>query len=530
MKRLSVLLATTALVASLAVPAAANYKPSSTADATTAANSASASPRNLPDGDSEFLSKTISDLQKIADDHGGNRAPGTSGQKATVEYIKASLESWGYEVDVTEIGHGSKRRYFITTSTSGGSADRIVMAATNITPPADTPGMNLTGSGTAALLGAARTLKVTRAPHASQVRFVFLGHSENRSRGLWNYFSRHHVNTKNLQSISFVEAVGTKNKEAFVATHLKKANGYTRSFKDQKVKTMPVRGVPRELGFAVRQKVPASYLSNLQQRNGCIGQPCDTIDNVDFGRLAQNARALIGHLWTEAGYFWLSPGGDPDHKVLAPQHVTRLGYGSVSTIELGIKQLAGVPSYQRLRSYNTADGIRVRPERWLLDDENKPMKVELSAQRNAKRGLHQIVVGNPDRTTHRDVAYMVNYHPPFTRPTCSGLSRDNIHLKDQHNYFNLIDVGYCGRKASAESRVGVNIHHAFRGDLKVQLLAPSGKEYTLHEPSFDSAKQLQKTFTVDLSAEDASGRWSLLINDTQELDDGRLKGWFLDLG
>jgi subtilase family serine protease len=77
-------------------------------------------------------------------------------------------------------------------------------------------------------------------------------------------------------------------------------------------------------------------------------------------------------------------------------------------------------------------------------------------------------------------------------------------------------------------QVAVNITHTFRGDLKVDLIAPNGATATLSNRAGGSADNIIMTFSVNASAiANPNGTWTLRIADQARGDVGRLNNWSL---
>ncbi len=78
--------------------------------------------------------------------------------------------------------------------------------------------------------------------------------------------------------------------------------------------------------------------------------------------------------------------------------------------------------------------------------------------------------------------------------------------------------------------MAVTIAHTFRGDLLIELVAPDGTAYRLKAASpFDSADNVNSTYTVNLSGESANGAWKLRANDLFDGDTGYINTWTLTL-
>jgi serine protease len=88
-------------------------------------------------------------------------------------------------------------------------------------------------------------------------------------------------------------------------------------------------------------------------------------------------------------------------------------------------------------------------------------------------------------------------------------------------------ISVSGRSGNAPSNtpVAVDIRHTYRGDLKVDLVAPDGSVYVLHNRSGGSADNVIGTYTVNLSTEPRNGTWRLRVNDNANGDTGYINSW-----
>ena len=60
---------------------------------------------------------------------------------------------------------------------------------------------------------------------------------------------------------------------------------------------------------------------------------------------------------------------------------------------------------------------------------------------------------------------------------------------------------------------------------KVDLVAPDGSVYVLHNRTGGSSNDIKKTYTVDLSGESLNGAWNLRVKDNGAGDTGTLNSW-----
>jgi len=77
----------------------------------------------------------------------------------------------------------------------------------------------------------------------------------------------------------------------------------------------------------------------------------------------------------------------------------------------------------------------------------------------------------------------------------------------------------------ASTPVAVNIVHTYKGDLKVDLVAPDGSVYVLHNRTGGSADNIVQTFNVNLTSEALNGTWNLRVNDNANADTGYINSW-----
>jgi len=88
-------------------------------------------------------------------------------------------------------------------------------------------------------------------------------------------------------------------------------------------------------------------------------------------------------------------------------------------------------------------------------------------------------------------------------------------------------IAVSGRTGNAPSnaQVAVNIVHTYIGDLIVDLIAPDGSVYVLHNRSGGSADNINQTYTVNLSSEALNGSWRLRARDRASVDTGYINSW-----
>ncbi|NUO77694.1 MAG: PKD domain-containing protein [Lysobacter sp.] len=88
-------------------------------------------------------------------------------------------------------------------------------------------------------------------------------------------------------------------------------------------------------------------------------------------------------------------------------------------------------------------------------------------------------------------------------------------------------ITVSGRTGNGPSNasISVTITHSYKGDLKVDLVAPDGTLYNIHNRTGGSADNVIGTFTKNLTSEPLNGTWRLRVNDNANADTGVLDTW-----
>jgi subtilisin family serine protease len=122
--------------------------------------------------------------------------------------------------------------------------------------------------------------------------------------------------------------------------------------------------------------------------------------------------------------------------------------------------------------------------------------------------------------------------PPPPPPGCGKKTNDtDIQIPDAGiPVGTAIRVAGCRGNARTNLRVEVHIKHNFRGDLRIDLVGPSGTEYRLKNNSTsDGGDDIDRTYRVDASRETNNGTWQLKVQDRSEGVSGYLDSWSLYL-
>ncbi|MGN7918225.1 S8 family serine peptidase [Lysobacter sp. 22409] len=99
-------------------------------------------------------------------------------------------------------------------------------------------------------------------------------------------------------------------------------------------------------------------------------------------------------------------------------------------------------------------------------------------------------------------------------------------IKDNTTIESPITVAGRTGNAPSNALVTVAIDHSFRGDLRVDLVAPDGSLYSIKGfNANDSADDVRGTKTFSLTTEGLNGTWKLRVQDNATNDIGTLESW-----
>ncbi|MFB6810531.1 S8 family serine peptidase [Streptomyces sp. NPDC056387] len=153
-----------------------------------------------------------------------------------------------------------------------------------------------------------------------------------------------------------------------------------------------------------------------------------------------------------------------------------------------------------------------------------PAQVEAAIKANA-RPLPGTCTGGCG-TGIADAAATINA-VTSTPPTPGFENTTDVNISDNTTVESPITVSGVAGNAPAALKVNVDIKHTYIGDLKVDLVAPDGSVYTLHNRAGGSTDNINQQYTVNASSEVANGTWKLRVNDNAGGDTGYIDAWSL---
>jgi hypothetical protein len=155
--------------------------------------------------------------------------------------------------------------------------------------------------------------------------------------------------------------------------------------------------------------------------------------------------------------------------------------------------------------------------------------LQIATTASTPSGTYPITITGTGAATHT-ASYSLTV-TGGTGGSCTGTNGTDVSIPDAGAAVtSTITISGCGRAPSTTSTVAVNIVHTYRGDLVIDLIAPDGSAYRLKNSSaFDSADNVNTTYTANLSGEAADGAWKLQVRDVYRVDTGYINTWTLTL-
>ncbi|MER6417599.1 M28 family metallopeptidase [Streptomyces sp. NPDC001137] len=261
----------------------------------------------------------LAQLQSIATANGGNRAHGSAGYKASLDYVRAKLDAAGFTTAVQQFTSSGRTGYNLIADWPGGNADQVVMAGSHLDSVSRGPGINDNGSGSAAVLETA--LAVSRAGYhpAKHLRFAWWGAEELGLVGSSRYVDGlSAANRSKISGYLNFDMIGSPNPGYFVydddpaiektfkdyftglgiATE-PETEGDGRSdhapFKDAGV---PVGGLFSGADYVKTAAQAANWGGTSGKAfDACYHRSCDTTTNIDDTALDRNSDAIAHAVW-----------------------------------------------------------------------------------------------------------------------------------------------------------------------------------------------------------------------------------------
>ncbi|QIO05542.1 M20/M25/M40 family metallo-hydrolase [Acinetobacter shaoyimingii] len=296
----------------------------------------------------DHMMKHLEQFQDIAQQHGGNRAVGTEGGKASANYILEQAQKSGFTVKTYAFQNREKTvGQNIIVEIPGQSEDKIVLMGAHYDSVKSGPGINDNASGVAVLIELMNQIHQNKIQPKHTLHLAFWDSEEVGIAGSQDYVKNlKSEQLKKIKAYINLDMVGTKNPDILIADgdhssvdemeKMLKERGMKEA--DYKTLTDGLRGLPTHAGDLALEnhlkdffkqknlkikedlsiltasdtapflgKVPVSSIILFKEEMKgnelyfapCYHQACDTIDLVDPKSLKLAGEALndlLGHI------------------------------------------------------------------------------------------------------------------------------------------------------------------------------------------------------------------------------------------
>ncbi|MGH4032533.1 M28 family metallopeptidase [Actinomycetota bacterium Odt1-20B] len=284
-----------------------------------AAPTSQASKAAAPDISVANVKAHLNELQSIADANGGNRAHGSKGYQASLDYVKGKLDAAGFTTSVQEFTSNGKTGYNLVADWPGGDEGQTVMLGSHLDSVDSGPGINDNGSGSAAILETALTVAKENYKPAKHLRFAWWGAEELGLVGSSHYVDSLATGDRSkIKDYLNFDMIGSPNPGYFVYDD---DPTIEKTFKDY-FAGLNLATEPDEEGDGRSDHAPfkdagipvgglfsgADYEKTAEQAQnwgGTAGKPfdpcyhsaCDKTSNIDETALDHNSDAIAVALW-----------------------------------------------------------------------------------------------------------------------------------------------------------------------------------------------------------------------------------------
>ena len=259
----------------------------------------------------------LDELQRIADGNGGNRATGTTGFDASVEYVAGQLIGVGYEVTRQPFTVGDVTSVNLIVERAGTDPE-VLMLGAHLDSVEAGPGINDNGTGVGTLLVIAERMAELPSPGRT-VRIAFWGAEEGGPHGspayvaalsatelarIGSYLNFDMLGSPNPIRFVYAEAGAVEGSEAITALFAAHFDGEGLPWAPIDLAGHSDHGAFTDAGIPTgglfsggREPMTAEQAAAFGGRPGepadpCSDQACDTINNLNEAILEEMADAV----------------------------------------------------------------------------------------------------------------------------------------------------------------------------------------------------------------------------------------------
>ncbi len=487
----------------------------------------------------------LAQFQTIATNNGGNRRSTTAGYTASVNYVFDRLSAAGFSVvrQACTSGCTSGSGPNVIADWPGGNAENVYMFGAHLDSVSAGPGINDNASGSGMLLEIALTLAAQNPAMLNHVRFAWwtdeeqgLNGSEFYANGLsaaertrikayynfdmvgstnGGYFINRITSATGLVLKAYYDSIGVQTEE--------NTEGVGRS-DDASFNAVGIQtsGVAAGASRVKTASQVAKWGGTQSAFDPCYHRACDTNpSNISDTVLDRAGDAAAYALWTLAVS---TPVGDDFSMATSPASGSISPGSSISTTVNTTITNGNAQTVSLTASGLPAGATASFSPPSITSGGSSTLTIATTAATPA--GAFTVTVTGTGSAATRSTTFALTVTGP---PGCVQTNGTDVAISDNTTVFSDIIISGCSGNAGTSSMVEVHIVHTYIGDLVVNLIAPDGSAYLLHNRTGGSTDNINQTYGVNLGGEIANGTWRLRVQDAASGDIGRIDSWTLTL-
>ncbi|MET9230379.1 proprotein convertase P-domain-containing protein [Lentzea sp. NPDC003310] len=502
----------------------------------------------IPDIDITAVKAHLTQFGTIASQNGGNRRSTSAGYRASVTYVKDKLTAAGYSVTEQPCTSGCTTGAGpnVIAEWPGGNANNVYMFGAHLDGVSAGPGINDNGSGSAALLETALVLARTNPAMVNKVRFGWWTDEEQGLNGSRFYVSQlPSTERTKIKTYHNFDMVGSTNGGYFINNITSSQSVHMKAYWDslglQPEENTEGRNRSDDASFT-NAGIPASgYAMGASARktaaqaakwggtsggafDPCYHASCDTTANISDTHLNRAVDGIAYTLWKSAVGTG-TPGQDFSVSVSPASGSVTAGQAATTTV--GTATVSGDAQTVQLSASGLPSGATASFSPASVQT-GSSSTLTISTTASVAAGTYPVTI-TAAGTANRTATYTLTV-TGGGGGSCTGTNPADVAIPDAGAAVDSdVVISGCSATPSAGSVVTVRIVHTYIGDLTVNLIAPDGTAYVLHNRSGGSADNIDRTYTVNVAGEGANGTWKLRVRDLAAQDTGTIDTWGINL-